>query len=596
MKRISTLIYFVFAAAVCHAQISVRVKENSRGREVDINAKTNPSGNKGSNGSNGSSPSETKTQSKTPPPATPADTLAKPAGTAKQDDAYTGPAKVALKSFWRHLENLRAGTGTSSSLNNAERMLAQVKQQDPNYDVAALETEVAGYRAKANKEAGDQKAAADKADAEKNYFKDLYTKIIGIYSSGSDIQPGVTGKTYFDRVKEIDFAEYQQKRKEAGEQGPNSYPVSIDKALADYDEYVKRADRLKWNVVAPMTASRNAANPQEKAELLKGARYECEAILIVSPNNAPFKQKLDEINKLLGAADAEAAKFFTSDFHKENLNKIVWSTQPLVIGKEKDMSASIKKEFKTGDHIYGTAYLGVNAKDAMNGNTNLRVRIKVDGGTAVWGGDLSYIELPLAAQSKSYIQFALIPDAQWMKDNYGPYLAEENWTLSYLMDELARSGDVSHSLTCELIFPTNIIDDIKSEFSLDLGSGSADIKALSAKLHDQLMSSRQLPKAGMSNAGLEQQMVAAANNLGWNDKFSKAIITSSSWVIEKNSLTGAILYRYLGAVCTIKGTDGKCYYQEFTFRQDYTGGGGYSSTVKYNSYGGKKEIGCDKLK
>jgi hypothetical protein len=91
-------------------------------------------------------------------------------------------------------------------------------------------------------------------------------------------------------------------------------------------------------------------------------------------------------------------------------------------------------------------------------------------------------------------------------------------------------------------------------------------------------------------------MVAAANNLGWNDKFSKAIITSSSWVTEKNSLTGVILYRYLGAVCTIKGTDGKCYYQEFTFRQDYTGGGGYSSTVKYNSYGGKREIGCDKLK
>ena len=100
----------------------------------------------------------------------------------------------------------------------------------------------------------------------------------------------------------------------------------------------------------------------------------------------------------------------------------------------------------------------------------------------------------------------------------------------------------------------------------------------------------------MNNASIEQQIVAAANNEGWNDKFLKAIITSSSWNIEKNSLTSVIMYRYLSAVCTIKSPDGKCYYQEFTFRQDYAGNGNYDSKIKFNSYGGKKEIGCDKLK
>lgn len=586
MKQVTLLLSLLFFFSISKAQISVRVKESPRGREIDVQAKSKPSSDKG----------ETGKTITTQPTATPADTTARPTTGATPNANYTGPAKVSLKSFWTHMEKLRAGTGTASTLSNADRMLKQVKEQDPSYDVAPLEAELKPYKEKAGKEADDKKAATAKEEAEKNYFKNLYTKIIGIYSGGMDIQPGVTGKVYYDRVKEINFEEYQQKRKEAGEQGPNSYPVSIDKALADYDEYVKRADRMKWNVVSPMTASRNAANPQDKKQLLEGARYECQAILIVSPNNTPFKQKLEEINKLLGSADAEAAKFFTSDFHKENLNKIVWSNKPLQIGKEKEMAATVKSEFKTGDYIYGTAYLGVNAKDAMNGNTNLRVRIKVDGGTAVWGGDLSYIELPLAAQGKSYIQFALLPDAQWLKDNYAPYLAEENWTLSYLMDELVRSGDVSHKITCELIFPTNKIDDIESEFSLDLGSGSTDIKALATKLHGELMASRQLPKAGMSNAALEQQMVAAANNLGWKDKFLKAVITSSSWSISKNELTGAILYRYVGAVCTLKDYDGKCYYQEFTFRQDYTGGGGYSSTVKYNSYGGKREVGCDKLK
>ena len=91
-------------------------------------------------------------------------------------------------------------------------------------------------------------------------------------------------------------------------------------------------------------------------------------------------------------------------------------------------------------------------------------------------------------------------------------------------------------------------------------------------------------------------MVSAANKLGWNDKFTKAIITSSNWTVRKNELTGAIINRTLGAVCVTKDPDGKCFYQEFSFSQDYTGSGNYSGTVKYYSYGGKREIGCDKIK
>ncbi|MCX6320133.1 MAG: hypothetical protein NTW29_22830 [Bacteroidetes bacterium] len=599
MKRFSILVCLVFIVAIGHAQVSLRVKENPRGREVEINAKTNPSGNKNTNGS---SKPETNTPPATSnqPPSTSgkpvADTAARPAATGKQDESYSGPAKVSLKSFWRQLLILREGKATSSTISNAERMLKQVKEQDPNYDVLALETEVAGYKAQANKEATASQAAADKEAATRNYFKDLNSKLIGVYSTGSDIQPGVTGKAYYDRMKEINLPEYQERKNELTNIDPKSYAGLVAAQLADYDDYVKRSDRFKWNVTAVIQKSSGAKNPQEKIALLNEAKYECMAVLMLSPNNDPFKKKLEEINKQLGNAESESAKFFTSDFHKEHLNQIVWSTKPLVIGKEKEMAASIKTAFKSGEAIFGTAYLGINVKDVMEGNDQLRVRIRIDGGTAVWGGDLSNIILPLTVQGKSYIQFALLPDAQWFKDNYAPYVAKENWTYSYLMDDLVKAGDISHEITCELIFPSSKISDIKSKLDLDLNGGVTDIKNLSGKLHNELMASRQLPKAGMSNAALEQQMVAAANAEGWNDKFSKAIITSSSWVVAKNELTGAILYRWLGAVCTTKSADGKCYYQEFSFKQDYTGGGNYSGPLKFNSYGGKKEIGCDKLK
>jgi hypothetical protein len=514
-----------------------------------------------------------------------------------QDPSYTGPAKAQVRSFWSQIEKLKAGTATASTVSNAERAIKMVKENDKDYNTADMEAAIKPFKEKADKEQSDKKSATAKKDEERTYYKELWAKMVSVYSQGNDIEPGVYGKVYYDRVQGLNLAEYKERRKGAGEVDPKSWIGLIDAMLADYDNYLTRTDRMKWTVVSPMTESRNAANPQKKMDILQNIKYECEAILVLSPNNAAFKQKLDEVNKLMGSAAGEAAKFYTSDFHKQHLNTIVWSIKPLVVGKETEMASSIKNDFKTGDYIYGTAYLGINAKEAMNGNDNLRVRIRVDGATAIWGGDLSYIELPVAVQGRSYIQFALLPDAQWLKDNYAPYLAEENWTISYLMDELARSGYISHEITCELIFPTSKIRDIESKFSLDLGGGSEAIKTLATKLHNELMASRQLPKAGMSNPALEKQMLAVMEKLpGWNEKFNKAIITSSAWSIKKNELTGVILYRYISVTGTCKNADGTCFTQEFTFRQDYTGGGNYESTAKYNSYGGKREIGCDKIK
>lgn len=591
MKKISVLILLLFSFALVKAQISVRVKNSGSTKEVDIKT----SGKPGTTSKTNTKPAaETKTTPAAETKTVSTDTTAKPSGATGFDESYKGPARVQLKAFWRSLEKLRAGD--MPSLNNAERMLGMIKENDPSYDVSAMEAEVKSYREKSNKEQKAQSDAAAKANEENSYYDEVWRKLIGVYSKGSDIEPGVTGKTYYDRVQEVNLPEYLSKKNTASTDEAKRFVQKLDEMLADYDNYVKRADRLKWNVTEIMVKARNEANPQKKTQMLEEARYECEAVLIMSPANASFKQKLDEVNKLMGNANAEAAKNYTSDFHKEHVGQIVWSTKPLIIGKEKDMSADIKNEFKSGDAIFGTVYLGNQAKQLMDGNERLRVIIKVDGGTAVWGGDLSYFIIPLSVQDKTYLQFALIPDEQWFSSNYAPYIAKENWTYSYFMDELAGAGDISHNITCELDFPTSIQGNIKGSLSLDLGAGSAKIKTISVKLHDQLMTSRTLPKAGMNNPALEQQMLTAANNLGWNDKFLKTIITSSAWVTEKNSLTGAILYRYVGAVCTTKSSDGKCYYQEFSFKQDYVGGGNYSSTVKYSSYGGKREIGCDKIK
>ena len=45
----------------------------------------------------------------------------------------------------------------------------------------------------------------------------------------------------------------------------------------------------------------------------------------------------------MGNANAEAAKNYTSDFHKEHVGQIVWSTKPLIIGKEKRYECRYKE-------------------------------------------------------------------------------------------------------------------------------------------------------------------------------------------------------------------------------------------------------------
>ena len=59
-----------------------------------------------------------------------------------QDANYTGPAKVQVKMFWTQIEKLKAGTGTASTINNAERAIKMIKENDKAYNTEALEAAI----------------------------------------------------------------------------------------------------------------------------------------------------------------------------------------------------------------------------------------------------------------------------------------------------------------------------------------------------------------------------------------------------------------------------------------------------------------------
>lgn len=511
-----------------------------------------------------------------------------------QDPAYTGPAKIYVKSFWSNMEKLKNGTATASTINNADRAIRNIKENDPAYNTSAMEEVLKPFREKAEKEKADSENEKEKKKAEADYFKTTWGKFLSIYSSGTNINGMATGTEFYNAVKELNLEEYKQKKNELNGK-ENSYAKEIDQILADYDAFIVRTDMVKWVIVPLMNHAKDATTPTDKNKYYTEAQKQCEALLMLT-NNETVKQKLNDINKLLGNATAATAKFFTSDYHKEHLNQIVWSSSPLIIGKEREMSAMIKNEFKSGETIYGTVYLGRNVRDAQNSNARLPIKIKIDNNTYVWGGDLSNIAVTTAMQEKSYLQFALLPDEKWIAVNFKPYIEDENWTITYFLEDLVRSGDINHDIKVTLDFAGYGAEIISSQLKLDLNNGIENIKKLAVNSRNSLMANRQLPKPAMNNAGLEQQMMNVLKNQGWSETFQKVIITSSGWTINKNQLTGAILYRYIGAVGVSKNADGTCAYQQFTFSNEYTGGGNYSNTLKLNSIGNKKEIGCDKVK
>ncbi|HRG83590.1 MAG TPA: hypothetical protein PLO99_13825 [Chitinophagaceae bacterium] len=590
MKLLVAFVLMALISAQSDAQISVRVRKNPNGSDVDV--KTSGK----SNGNNSSKPASTEPKtnpggSESKPPAT--DTLARPAGNATIDEAYNGPAKVPLKSFMRYLEKLRAGDRSPGNIGNAQRMLDQAKKADPNYNTSALEAELKPYVDQFNQNTASQNATKNQKEADEKFLRDTWQTLVPIYSKDDHMPTVSSGEEYKEKAANVDLTRFNSIKNGSGPVSPTAIKLVGD-VLDDYNAYLDRSKLINW--VYDYINKSKTGTPDDKMENLKQARLLCEGVLMLVPDRKDFKQKLEDLAKLTGNVNSDMAKFFTSDFHKENVNKIVFSSKPLVVGKEKEMASFIKTSFKPGEMVYGTVYLGRTVKEAQNGKPILRINFFVEHGREIRGEEY-YIYVPDAEQSKSYFQFALVPDAQWVTDNYKNYIERNNWTLILVAEALADDhSDPVQKVNVELKFWASGAEQVKSDFQYDISDGAIALKNLSKKLRADHLAAVKLPKAGMSNPGLEQQMLAVANGLGWKDKYSRTIITSSEWHIKKNELTGAIIYRGLSAVCITKDDEGKCYYQEFTFTQDYTGAGGYSSKLKFGGYGGKKELTCDKIK
>jgi hypothetical protein len=163
MKKLTILILFILAASCCYSQINVKVRSTGNTKEVDVKTggKSN-SGKEKETGSTSRNNSETKSTPVVITQKPASDTSSRPSASGSSADAYNGPAKTEMKSFWRQAETFQSGKGTETILGNMKRALDNLKQRDPSYNTASMDEEYKKWKGEI-----DKKTEAGKTDIEK---------------------------------------------------------------------------------------------------------------------------------------------------------------------------------------------------------------------------------------------------------------------------------------------------------------------------------------------------------------------------------------------------------------------------------------------
>jgi len=248
---------------------------------------------------------------------------------------------------------------------------------------------------------------------------------------------------------------------------------------------------------------------------------------------------------------------YVSEFHKTHEGQILFCK-----GSVKDLPSDpvFVDAFNTKDEITACVYLKPN--DDL---------IKFKGKLVVDGAEPGY-EIDNQQYKFAFTLYII-------SDNYG---TEGSGFSNYMNFDMK---DGKHKITIEL-WNAKKETIAKGEFTLEKGGASEQPTEKFSSI-----------KAGMVNAALEQQAVKAINakatSENWTEKYTKAKIVSTSWEIEKNEITGAIICRKIYMKLLGVWPDGKCQAVDMGFRQDYTGGGKYSSTLIYHSIGDMKPVICE---
>lgn len=327
------------------------------------------------------------------------------------------------------------------------------------------------------------------------------------------------------------------------------------------------------------------------------------------------KNKLGIKSNVFTKKKKKATKYFlknpTSDFHKENVGKIVFFSKKPEVGKED--KTLIKDSFKVGEEVWAVAYLpsAFNANryfkrltnsfyDAY-GKTHYWITVGVDKNDKDRLPKENEIVNQCTVKSlykddldKNYVIFQFIPASveSSVMDKKGSV-----FLLKRMGNRLqSKKHRIRVSLTDGEMEQKEEI--ISGYFNYDATSGTESLLAMSKTIASKALESKKVPTAVRKDTSIEREMLmqvrlwASKNN--WSDvDFRRAIITLD-WTILKDRY-GNIEGKYIEGDLLYKSDEG-CGYRNFGFIRKYQGGGRYDSSLRQHTVGATAPLSCKKVK
>ncbi len=424
----------------------------------------------------------------------------------------------------------------------------------------------------------------------KSFLYQKYEIAQRLYSSES-VYRAPKGHDYLQNAKDYNRTEVEKKLKKAKFMPNNSSATKMHiRTLEDfhknYDQFVDNVLTGKVNELIEKAYSYKEKNVGLGLNFAQEAKDFTDAIELISPNHPQIGALGAEAEKVVNALGGSASNN-VSAFHKDNLNKIVWSNKPLSINSES--SSDIKSSFETGETIYGTAYLGRSVRAAQGKDSRLDIRLRIDG-KQMTNRYECHLQLENDQLDNNYLQFVLVPDPS--SYNAASDIEKGNYTTQRFNEELSRISPRKHKVELTLLFDVDRNTEVKGDFSINLSGDQTFYKNIANKIADSRFADIQLPAARMNDSSLEQAMVKSVNNQGRKENFTKAIITNQNWTNITEG--GALVARKIDGACVGKNAKGECVYQVFSFRQNYNGNG-FGETYQHSSEEVQK-IPCSNIK
>lgn len=314
----------------------------------------------------------------------------------------------------------------------------------------------------------------------------------------------------------------------------------------------------------------------------------------IFPDNKNLQTLVDYSGKLLGKKNTKRASavnaITVSDFHKDNLNKIFF-TSNLDLDPTSATTSDFKTDFTAGESIKGIAYLDNTIANLIGGSNMPQFDLR----TGQQNNDFVIENYSAKDQNKGYVEFYIVQSASQYKPTTGSPA-----TTAISMDFLGNLPPRAHSIDVTLerfnssMSGTAEFRDVKGSFSFDASNevGLAKMNASKSAMRDIHLESVPMPRAGQQNAAYERELVALFNSIGWEEKFTKTIIESTDWSYKRN-YKGEIIGRTLGVYMFSTKNEG-CMYQDFTVIQEKVGASW--SNFKQLSTGGQTDISCKNVR